>query len=317
MSKYFLSRLLVNIPTLFVILLVVFVLINFIPGDPLDAFFSPTAVLNTQQRELLRQEMGLDQSTPARFILWIKQVVNGDLGYRYKDGNKVLDEIKSRILPTLLLALAGLSIGSFFGTFFGIISVRFYNKRFDKFFSFWASLTTSTPVFLIAIICVYIFSVRLKWLPSGGYSNPGDGGVVDVLYHLTLPATVLSLPLIAIVMRYTRSGLLEAMKQDYIRTAAAKGLSTNQILLCHALPNTLILTVTVVGVNFNALIGGAVFIETVFSWPGMGMLFLDAIESRDYPLIMGITLFMAIAVLIVNLLTDLLYSLIDQRIHLR
>jgi peptide/nickel transport system permease protein len=317
MLKYIINRLLLNIPTLLVILVAVFVLVNMAPGDPVDAFVPPTQALTEQQRESLRHELGLDQPLPVRFVIWVKQLASGELGYRYKDGSKVIDEIGRRVTPTLILALAGLAGGSLLGIALGIVSARLYNKTTDHLLSIFAYLAISTPAFLLGILGMYLFSLKLGWFPTGGYTDPGKEGVGDILYHLALPAAVLSVQFVAIMMRYTRAGLLEVMTQDYIRTALAKGLSRNQLMLRHAFPNALIPIVTVIGANFGALIGGAVFVETVFSWPGMGMLFLDGIESRDYPLIMGISLFMALTILMVNMLTDIIYSWIDPRITLR
>ncbi|MCV2370404.1 ABC transporter permease [Roseateles oligotrophus] len=317
MLKYILNRILINIPTLLAILVVVFMLINLAPGDPVDAFVPPTQALTDQQKELLRHELGLDRPLPLRFAIWVKQVAQGDLGYRYKDGAKVLDEIKQRVAPTLLLAFSGLAGGSLLGILLGIVSARHHNTRVDHGLSVLAYMAISSPAFLLGILGMYLFSLQLGWFPAGGYSTPGREDFADILYHLALPAAVLSVQFIAILMRYTRAGLLEVMTQDYIRTASSKGLSAGKVMLRHAFPNALIPIVTVIGANFGALVGGAVFVETVFSWPGMGTLFLDGIESRDYPLIMGITLFMALAILLVNLLTDILYSWIDPRIALK
>ncbi|MBX9868979.1 MAG: ABC transporter permease [Burkholderiaceae bacterium] len=317
MLKYIFNRLLINIPTLLAILVTVFVLINMAPGDPVDAFVPPNVALTQEQKEHLRHELGLDKAAPVRFLIWVKQVASGDLGYRYKDGAKVLDEIKSRIAPTLMLAFAGLTGGSILGIMLGIFSARRYNSKTDHALSILAYLAISCPAFLLGILGMYLFSLKLGWFPTGGYSSPGNDSPLNVLYYLALPASVLSIQFIAILMRYTRAGLLEVMTQDYVRTAKAKGLSARAVTLRHAFPNALIPIVTVIGANFGALIGGAVFVETVFSWPGMGMLFLDGIESRDYPLIMGIALFMAIAILFVNMLTDIIYSWIDPRINLK
>lgn len=317
MLTYLFKRLVLNIPTLLAILLTVFVLINMAPGDPVDAFVPPNTALTAQQKELLRHELGLDKPAPVRFLIWIGQVARGDLGYRYKDGARVLDEIMSRLGPTLMLAFAGLTGGSVIGIMLGIFSARRYDSRADHALSILAFLAISSPAFLLGILGMYLFSLKLGWFPTGGYSGPGEHGPLQVLYYLALPATVLSVQFIAILMRYTRAGLLEVMTQDYIRTARAKGLSMRQVTLRHAFPNALIPIVTVIGANLSALIGGAVFVETVFSWPGLGMLFLDGIESRDYPLIMGIALFMAITILLVNMLTDLIYSWIDPRISLK
>lgn len=317
MLKYLFHRLMINIPTLLAILVAVFVLINMAPGDPIDAFVPPNTALTEQQKEVLRHDLGLDQIMPVRFAGWVSQVASGDLGYRYKDGSKVLDEITSRIVPTLMLALAGLTGGSLLGILLGIYSARRYNSTSDHVLSVVAYLAISTPAFLLGILGMYVFSLKLGWFPTGGYADPGKAGPLNILYHLALPATVLSIQFVAILMRYTRAGVLEVMTQDYVRTAKAKGLSARAVTLRHAFPNALIPIVTVIGANFGALIGGAVFVETVFSWPGMGMLFLDGIESRDYPLIMGIALFMAIAILLVNMLTDVIYSWIDPRISLK
>lgn len=317
MLKYILHRLMVTIPTMLAILVTVFVLVNMAPGDPVDAFVPPNTALTQEQKNALRHELGLDKPAPLRFVLWVGQVARGDLGYRYKDGTRVLDEITSRIVPTLMLACTGLAGGSLLGILLGIVSARRYNSRTDHALSIFAYLAISSPTFLLGILAMYVFSLKLGWFPTGGYSGPGKDGLLDTLYYLVLPASVLSIQFIAILMRYTRSGLLEVMNQDYVRTARAKGLSARAVTLRHAFPNALIPIVTVIGANFGALIGGAVFVETVFSWPGMGMLFLDGIESRDYPLIMGIALFMTIAILLLNMLTDVVYSWIDPRITLK
>lgn len=317
MLKYIVNRLLVNIPTLLAILATVFVLVNLAPGDPVDAFVPPGQALSEVQKIELRHSLGLDRPLPVRFALWLKQTASGDLGYRYKDGTAVVDEIAGRIAPTLMLALSGLTFGSVVGIALGLLSARLQGSKTDHLLSLLAYGAISSPAFLVGIVALYVFSLQLGWFPSGGYGTPGKEGLADTLYHLALPAAVLSVQFIAIMMRYTRAGLLDTMSQDYIRTAVAKGLGPNQVMLRHALPNTLVPIVTVIGANFGALIGGAVFVETVFSWPGMGMLFLDAIDSRDYPLIMGIALFMSLAILAVNLLTDLIYSWIDPRITLK
>lgn len=317
MLKYIFNRLVINIPTLLAILVTVFTLVNMAPGDPVDAFVPPTVALTPEQKQTLRHDLGLDRSAPVRFMGWVAQVARGDLGYRYKDGARVADEIKSRIVPTVMLATAGLGAGAMLGILLGIFSARRYNSKTDHALSVLAYLAVSTPAFLLGILGMYLFSLKLGWFPTGGYTDPGKEGPLNVLYHLALPAAVLSVQFIAILMRYTRAGLLEVMTQDYIRTARAKGVSAHVVTWRHAFPNALIPIVTVIGANFGALIGGAVFVETVFSWPGLGMLFLDGIESRDYPLIMGIALFMALAILLVNMLTDVIYSWIDPRIALK
>lgn len=315
--NYLFHRLLVNVPMLLAILLSVFVLINLAPGDPVDAFVPPTATLSEQQKDALRHELGLDRPLPVRFAMWLQQVARGDLGLRYKDGSKVLDEIARRVPPTLMLACAGLLGGSLLGIALGIVSARRPNSALDHGLSLLSYLAISSPAFLVGILCLYGFALQAGWFPAGGYSTPGRGDWRDIAAHLVLPAGALSIQFVAILMRYARAGMLEALGQDFIRTATARGASPRAVLLRHAFPNALIPLVTVIGASFGSLLGGAVFVETVFSWPGMGTLFLDGIESRDYPLIMGIALFMALAILAVNLLTDLVYAWIDPRITLR
>lgn len=316
MSSFLLKRLFISVPTLLAVLALVFILLNAAPGDPVDAFTPPGQSLSVEQKESLRHEMGLDKPLPVRFGLWMTQLARGELGYRYKDGSPVYDVIVSRIPATLMLTVAGLGLGSLFGVGLGLVAARRPNGKLDFALSLLAYLGISGPAFLLGILAMYVFALLLGWFPTAGYSTPGDGSWRDVLHHLVLPASVLSIQFIAMLMRYTRSSVLEVQSQDYMRTAQAKGLSKTQALLSHAFPNALIPIVTVIGANFGALIGGAVFLETVFSWPGMGTLFIDGVESRDYPLIMGITLFMAIAILVVNVFTDAIYAWIDPRISL-
>lgn len=299
------------------ILALVFLLVNLAPGDPVDAFAPPGQSMSTEQKTLLRQQLGLDRSIPERFVIWMGQVAQGDLGYRYKDGTAVLQEISQRVPATLMLTFSGLGLGALLGIGLGLVCAARPGSKVDGALSLLAYLGISSPAFLLGIVAMYLFALKLGWFPTSGYSTPGDGGFTDVLKHLILPASVLSIQFIAILMRYTRSSVLEVKTQDYMRTARAKGLSDTKALLRHAFPNALIPIVTVIGANFSALIGGAVFLETVFSWPGLGTLFVDGIETRDYPLIMGITLFMALAILAINLLTDLIYAWIDPRISLR
>lgn len=317
MPAFILKRLLANLPTLLIILALVFLLVNLAPGDPVDAFTPPGQSMSVEQKEILRHQLGLDKSVPERFVVWLGQVARGELGYRYKDGSLVVNEIVSRIPATLLLTMTGLSVGSLLGVGLGLLAARRTGGRLDVGLSFLAYFGISAPAFLLGILAMYFFSLKLGWFPTSGYSTPGNGSLKDVLTHLILPASVLSVQFIAILMRYTRSSVLEVQTQDFMRTARAKGLSRSKALLLHAFPNALVPIVTVIGANFSSLIGGAVFLETVFSWPGLGTLFVDGIESRDYPLIMGITLFMAVAILMINLLTDVIYAWIDPRISLR
>lgn len=317
MSRYIFHRLLAGLATLLAVLAAVFVLINLAPGDPVDAFVPPGQSLGDTQKAVLRHELGLDRSLPVRFGAWLTRTASGDLGVRFKDGSPVADEIAHRIGPTALLACTSLAIAVPAGIALGLVAARCRGRVADHALSLLACVAISSPPFLVGIVALSLFSLTLGWFPSGGYGTPGIDGPGDSLRHLLLPAAVLSLQYTAILMRYTRGSLLDTLGQDYIRTAHAKGLAPNRVLLRHALPNALLPIVTVIGASAGTLAGGAVFVETVFSWPGMGLLFVDAIENRDYPLIMGIALFVSLAVLVLNLLTDLAYSWMDPRIALK
>ncbi len=317
MTQALAQRLLSSLATLLAVLVLVFLLVNLAPGDPLDDYASSGQELSLSQKAVLREQLGLDRPLPQRFLSWLAQVGQGNVGLRYKDGAPVAQEIARCIPATLLLTLSGLGLGASLGVALGLVCAERPGSRVDHVLSLLAYVGISTPAFLLGIVAMLLFGLQLGWFPTSGYATPGDGSAPDVLRHLMLPACVLSVQFIAILMRYTRSSLLEARTQDYMRTARAKGLSPARALLRHALPNALTPIVTVIGAHFGALVGGAVFLETVFSWPGLGTLFVDAIETRDHPLVMGITLFMALAILTINLLTDLIHLWIDPRISLR
>jgi peptide/nickel transport system permease protein len=315
MTEFIVKRLLISLPLLVAVTALIFVLLQFTPGDPLDAYIPPDQQLSVQQREAIREQLGLDKPPVVRYVYWLGQAARLDLGFRYKNQEPVAREIGRRVGPTLMLMGSGIGLGVLFGIVFGVIAaVRRYTV-IDGVLTIGAFLGISTPAFLAGLVGMYLFSLKLKVFPAGGYSTPGSGSTADILYHLALPALILSLFYIASIMRYTRSSVLEVVSQDYVRTARSKGLAEFRVTSKHVLRNALIPVVTVVGANVANLIGGAVFLESIYSWPGMGQLFLDGVESRDYPLIMGLTLILAAVILIANLVTDVLYGLIDPRIR--
>ncbi|MGI8748927.1 MAG: ABC transporter permease [Deinococcus sp.] len=312
---YALRRLLTSIPLLLVITAIIFTLLQFTPGDPLDAYIPPDQVLSTEQRDSIKQQLGLDQPKPVQYLKWLGRAVQGDLGYRIKNGEPVSTEIARRLPPTLLLMGAGMGLGVVLGVLFGVVAAVKRYTTMDNLLTLLAFLGISTPAFLAGLLGLYVFALKLGWFPTGGYQTPGDGSVGDILSHLVLPALILSVTYVAVLMRYTRSSMLEVISQEYVRTARAKGLAGWRVVSKHVLRNALIPVVTVIGANVANLIGGAVFLESIFSWPGTGQLYLDAIDARDYPMIMGITLVLAAVILLANLITDLLYGLIDPRIR--
>jgi len=312
---YALRRILTSIPLLLVITALIFTLLQFTPGDPLDAYIPPDQVISVQQRQIIKEELGLDQPKAVQYVRWLGQALQGNLGFRIKNGEPVSREIARRLPPTLLLMGLGVTLGVAFGVLFGVIAAVKRYTTLDNVLTFLAFLGISTPAFLAGLLGLYVFTLKLGWFPAGGYQTPGDGSPLDILRHLLLPALILSITYVAVLMRYTRSSMLEVIFQDYVRTARAKGIGETKLISKHVLRNALIPVVTVIGANVANLIGGAVFLESIFSWPGTGQLYLDAIDSRDYPMIMGITLVLAAVILFANLITDLLYGLIDPRIR--
>lgn len=315
MGRYIQRRLFINIPLLLIITMLSFLLLQATPGDPLSAYVPPDAALSEAQRDALRERFGLDKPLPQRYLIWLGEAVQGNLGVSARTGQDVLGMIGSRLVPTLLLMVTALVIGVSLGLLLGILTAVKRNTAIDMVLSSTALFGISVPVYLAGLVGLYIFSVRLGWFPTGGYTTAGDGGLLDRLYHLILPALVIAVQYVASTMRYTRSSLIEALSQDYVRTAYAKGLRYRPVVLRHGLRNALIPIATIIGTYIPNLLAGAVFIETIFTWPGMGRLFVESVNARDYPVVMGLTLILAIIILAANLLTDLTYALIDPRIR--
>lgn len=315
MGRYIQRRLIINIPLLIIVTILGFLLLQATPGDPLNAYAPPDAPLSEAQREALRERLGLDKPLPQRYVIWLGEAVQGNLGVSSRTGQDVVGVIGGRIGPTLLLMVTALVIGVTTGVLLGILTAVRRNSIIDMALSSGALFGISIPVYLAGLVGLYIFSVRLGWFPTGGYSTPGSSDLLDRLHHLILPALVIAIQYVASTMRYTRSSMIEALSQDYVRTAQAKGLPWRPVVLRHALRNALIPIATIIGTYIPNLLAGAVFIETIFTWPGMGRLFVDSVNARDYPVVMGLTLILAIIILTANLLTDVTYALIDPRIR--
>jgi peptide/nickel transport system permease protein len=316
MLGYILRRSAVGIAMLVALSVLIFVLLRLTPGDPIDAFINPTVPLTGAEMDAVRARLGLDKPLPLQYLAWAASAIQGDLGYSLqRNGATVLGLIAERIGPTILLMGCALAVSIVVGIAGGIVGAVRRNSGLDLVLSIVAFFGISSPAFLTALVGLYVFAVLLGWAPSGGMLTPGAAfSVTDLLAHLVLPALLLSIAHAALIMRYMRASLLEVLNQDYVRTARAKGVKEFWVIVKHAVRNALLPVVTLIGSTIGIAIGGAIFLESVFNWPGMGLLLINAVETRDYPVIMGATLIVGACVIFVNLLTDLAYAAIDPRI---
>jgi peptide/nickel transport system permease protein len=318
MGGYIVRRMLISIPVLFLVTFLVFSLIEIAPGDVVDYFLTPDMMQYTTEADIqrLRERTGLDKPFLIRYVNWLGKLSKGDLGYSFVESQPVDELIKAHLMNTLPLMGAAWLIGVVFGITLGVfVGLRQY--------SFWdfsltglSFLGLSMPAFITGILGLYIFAVRLGWFPAGGMHTAAEKHTLgDSLNHLFLPAVTLASMHIARNMRYMRFSMLEVLNQDYITTARAKGLRRRTVNYRHALRNALLPVVTVIGLSIPQLVAGAVFIETIYSWRGMGTLYLRAVSGRDYPVIMGVNLVFAVIVLAANLVTDVAYSIVDPRVR--
>ncbi len=314
MGKYILKRILIAIPVLIGITLIDYAIMC-LAGSPLEMLKGPRiSDAALQAKEIAA---GLDKPLIVQYFVWLFQLLQGNLGYSMKSYEPVGAMIGSHIGPTLLLMGASLTLSLLIAVPAGIYSaVKQYSKG-DYAVVTASFIGSSIPSFFLALILIYIFTVKLGILPSGGMNTLGmDGSVADTIRHMVLPVTVLAVSLAGSNIRYIRSSFLEILQQDYLRTAKAKGIGYKRVIWKHAMRNALLPIVTVIGMQIPMLFGGAVIIEQVFSWPGLGLMTMTAIMGRDYPVIMGVCLLSAVVVLVSNLITDILYGLVDPTIQL-
>lgn len=317
MLSYILRRCATGLLMLVVLSVLIFILLRMAPGDPIDAYINPSVPMSAADLAVLRERLGLDQPLPVQYFAWFAAAISGDFGYSIqRAGVLVMPLVIGRIGPTALLMGVGLVIAIIVGIAAGIYSAVRRNRMPDVVMSVFAFVGISSPAFLTALLGLYFFSVQLRWAPSGGMQTAGAAfSVPDVLAHLILPACLLSIGHAALIMRYMRSSLLEVLNQDYVRTARAKGVREFWVILKHATRNALLPVITLIGSTIGIAIGGAIFLESVFNWPGMGLLLVNAVSTRDYPVIMGATLVIGAFVIVVNILTDVAYAFVDPRIR--
>jgi peptide/nickel transport system permease protein len=315
-TTYIARRLLIAIPILFGITLLVFTFVALAPGDPVDAYLRPEMAGNQQLRQQMTHQLGLDQPLPIRYLAWLGQALQGNLGYSVVSGEPVGTIVWNGLLASGSLMLTALLLGVFIGIPLGVLSAVRQYSWLDFQLTGVAFLGISTPSFLAGIGGLYIFGLVLGIFPIGGMQTAGKPfSFPDFLAHLALPAMIIGFGYVAIFMRYTRAAMLEVIHSPFVTTAESKGLPNRVVVVRHALRNALIPILSVLGVLLPEMVGAAAITETVFTWPGLGLRVVEAANGRDFPVIMGIALIFAIVVLWANLLTDVAYAAADPRIR--
>lgn len=315
MFRFLVGRLGQSLILLLVVSLIGFSVLMLAPGGPLSQF-ALTPGISKAELDKIAHQMGLDRPILVQYGDWLWGLVRGDWGHSFRDGRPVLAIIGDHLFATLLLMGSSTAIAIALGTWIGIKGAVKRYSIFDYVATVGAMVALSIPTFWFGLVAIYLFSLRLGWLPAGNMYTIGDQSVLDYLRHLIMPAMVLALVNVAIWSRYMRGATLEVMHQDFVKTARAKGLSPRRVLMKHIVGNALIPMITLAGLQLPTLLGGALVAETVFTWPGMGRLFLDSLGYADYPVIMGLLMFSAILVVIGNLAADLLTAFVDPRIRL-
>ena len=323
MLEYIARRLLFMIPLLLGITIVTFVVVHLSPGGPADMLTGLSPKVSAEAKARLHSLYGLDKPLHVQYWLWLSRLVRFDFGESFKDGRLVIIKILERLPATLLLNVLSLLLIFFIALPIGILSAVRQDSFFDKGMTVFVFLGFSVPAFWLALLLMLLFGVVLGWLPISGMHSVNFpyfslwGKLWDIIKHLILPVFVSAFGGLAYLSRYSRTSMLEVLRQDYIRTARAKGLPEKKVIYRHALRNALIPIVTLLGLSLPALIGGGFIFETIFAWPGMGRLGYQAIMARDYPVIMGVGIIAALLTLLGNLIADITYAFIDPRIRYR
>ncbi len=316
MLAYIGRRIVQAIPLLVGVSIIGFGLMHLAPGGPL-AVYTLNPTITIQDIERIKVIFGLDQPVHIQYLKWATGMFSGNWGYTFFGGRPVLGVIVERLPATFLLMGSALSIAIMLGLTVGMVGAARRYSIYDYLATTGALVALSFPTFWFGLMAIFIFAVHLGWLPSGGMYNLGEeGNIVDLLRHLALPTLVLALVITATYSRYARSAFLEVLHQDYMRTARAKGLRPRERLFRHALPNAVKPLITLLGTDLPMLFSGALVTESIFGWPGMGRLFVDALTMKEYPILMGLVMFTAFFVIIGNLLADVLIALLDPRVRL-
>ena len=318
MGRYIIRRILQAIPLLFLLTIFMFTLIHLLPGGPDQVIFNPH--LSPAGRAALRARFGLDQPVPIQYLKWLGNALTGNFGFSFGTNQPVAEIIAQRFPATLQLFVPALTLALIFAILLGVISALRHGTATDYALTTLSYFGICMPIFLLALFAQEIFGVWLHWFPTSGTSNYATNldpvsAFVDHVQHLILPMLVLAISFIAGWSRYMRSSMIDVVKQDYMRTARAKGVGTSSLMVRHALRNAVIPLITIVALDFGAVAGGATITEGIFAWPGMGLLFFQALQIRDYPVLLAELLLGAVFVITFNLIADILYAVMDPRIR--
>ena len=303
MLRYTIKRLLQIIPVLFVVSVLVFLMVHMIPGDPVVNMLGMDA--GVEAVEAMRETLGFNDPLPQQYGRFISGAVQGDMGVSIFTRKPVTEELIARLIVTFKLALGGIAVATIVGVLFGVIAAVKQNKFTDNLIMVLSLLCVSTPSFFLALLFLLLFTLTLGWLPSMGVSTP---------LHYILPSLTLGMSAVGLIARTTRSAMLDVLHQDYIRTSRSRGIPERVVILAHAFKNALIPVITAIGLRFGGLLAGAALIETVFSIPGIGSFLITGVLNRDYPVVQGSVLLMAVIFVVVNLIVDLVYALVDPRV---
>lgn len=313
MAGYILKRLITAVPVILGLTVIVFLIMAMIPGDPALAILGSYATPENVER--INRELGLDRSLPEQYLIWITNLVRGDFGRSYILNRPVLDEVVERFGATLILAGTALVLCSVFGLLAGIVSAVRQFGWTDRIVTFFVLVGISMPAFWLGLIFILLFAVQWRLLPASGmYAVYGGGDLPDLLRHLILPAATLAIVATGVIARLTRAAMLEVLRQDFVRTARAKGLSERKVIYRHAFRAALVSIIPVIGTQAGFVLGGAVYIETVFQWPGLGAMLVKAVSTRDLLLVQGGVLVAATVYVLVNLAADVAQAMIDPRL---
>jgi peptide/nickel transport system permease protein len=313
MTAYIIRRLITAVPVILGLSVIVFLIMAMIPGDPAQAILGSYATPENVAR--INRELGLDRSLPEQYLVWITNLLQGDFGRSYILNRPVLDEVLERFGATLVLAGTSLVLCSVFGLLAGVVSAVRQFGWTDRVVTFFVLIGISMPAFWLGLIFILLFAVQWRLLPASGmYAIYGGGDILDLIRHLILPATTLAIVATGVIARLTRAAMLEVLRQDYIRTARAKGVPEHLVIYRHAFRAALVSVIPVIGVQTGFVLGGAVYIETVFQWPGLGAMLVKAVSTRDLLLVQGGVLVAATAYVLVNLAADVAQAMLDPRL---